>query len=125
MDDARRWFAMIGVERVRELCLALPETSERRSHGHVTFFVRKRVFAYYAVDHHGDGRTAVICAAPPGMQQALIAGDPESYFRPAYVGHRGWIGVRVDGDLEWDAVAGAIEEAYCAVAPAKLVAQVA
>ena len=57
------------------------------------------------------------------MQEALIAGDPGHYFRPAYVGHRGWIGVRVDLDLEWDAVAGAIEEAYCLVAPPKLVAE--
>jgi predicted DNA-binding protein (MmcQ/YjbR family) len=123
MPEDAPW--MIGIERIRALCLALPETSERLSHGHTTFYVRKRVFAYHTVNHHGDGRIAVVCAAPPGMQEALIAGDPEQYFRPPYVGHRGWIGVRVDGDLPWDAVAGAIEDSYCLVAPARLVAQVA
>lgn len=112
------------IDRIRELCLSLPATSERLSHGHHTFFVRKRVFAYHTVDHHGDGMTAVVCAAPPGMQEGLIAADPEHYFRPPYVGHRGWIGVRVDLDLDWDAIAGAIEESYCCVAPPALVRQI-
>ena len=116
---------MVDIERIRGLCLALPETSERLSHGHTTFFVRKRVFAYHQVDHHGDGRIAIVCPAEEGMQETLIAGEPEVYFRPAYVGHRGWIGVRVDGALPWDAVAGAIEDSYCLIAPARLVAQVA
>jgi hypothetical protein len=113
------------IEQVRELCLSLPETSERVSHGNVTFFARKKVFAYHLDDHHGDGRLALWLAAPAGMQEALIAGDPEVYFRPPYVGHRGWIGVRLDRGLEWDAVAGALEESYCEVAPPALVKRLA
>ena len=110
------------LERVREVCLALPETSERLSHGAPTFFIRgKKTFVMYMNDHHGDGRLALWCAAPPGMQDALVAGEPEHYFRPPYVGHRGWIGVRLDRGLNFNEIAGAIEDAYCAVAPKTLV----
>jgi hypothetical protein len=113
---------MPPLDRVREICLALPEVTERPSHGHPTFFIRdKKTFVMYLDDHHGDGRLALWCAAPPGMQEALIAGAPEQYFRPPYVGHRGWVGVRLDRDLSWDAIAGAIEEAYITVAPRGLV----
>jgi len=111
-----------ALARVREVCLGLPEVTERLSHGAPTWFVRdKKTFVTYMDDHHGDGRLALWCAAPPGMQEALVAGDPESYFRPPYVGHRGWIGVRLDRDLTMDAVAGAIEEAYICIAPKTLV----
>ena len=112
------------LERVRELCLSLPETSEKLSHGHPAFFVRKKAFTYFHDNHHGDGRLCLWVPAPPGMQEALVAGDPEHYFRPPYVGHRGWLGVHLDRGLEWDAVAGAIEEAYCCVAPPKLLEQI-
>ena len=107
--------------RVREHCLALPETSERLSHGEPTWFVRKRVFAMAANNHHGDGRIALWVPAADGAQAGLVAGAPEHYFVPPYVGHRGWVGVRLDRDLEWDAIAGAIEEAYTAVAPRRLI----
>jgi hypothetical protein len=73
-------------------------------------------------DHHGDGRFAIWCAAPPGMQQALVEGDPECFFVPPYVGHRGWLGMRLDRDLLWEQVAGIVEDAYAEVAPAKLLA---
>ena len=110
------------VERVRRVCLALPEVSERPSHGAQTFFVRgKRAFVTVHDDHHGDGRFALWCAAPDGMQDALVAADPDAFFVPAYVGHRGWVGVRLDRTLEWDAIAGVIEDAYAAVAPTRLV----
>jgi hypothetical protein len=110
------------LERVRALCLALPEVTERLSHGSPTWFVRgKKTFVMYLDDHHGDGRLALWCAAPEGMQQALVSGDPESYFVPPYVGHRGWIGVRLDRSLVWDDIAGAIEEAWLTVAPKRLV----
>jgi hypothetical protein len=95
---------------VRELCLSLPETSERVSHGQPSFFIReKKTFVMYLDDHHGDGRVALWLAAP------------EHYFRPPYVGHRGWLGVRLDRDLAWDEIAGAIEDAYLTVAPRALV----
>jgi hypothetical protein len=109
------------VERVRAACLALPEVQERLSHGAPSFFVRgKRCFVMVMDDHHGDGRFALWCAAPEGMQDALVAGDPESYFVPPYVGHRGWIGVRLDRSLPWDEIAGAIEDAWLEVAPRRL-----
>ena len=80
----------------------------------------KRCFVMFLDDHHGDGRLALWCAAPEGMQHALVAGDPEAYFVPPYVGHRGWIGVRLDRELPWDEIAGAIEDAWLSVAPKRL-----
>src|SRR3954471_70943 len=94
------------LERVRAICLGLPEVTERLSHGSPTWFVRdKKTFVTYLDDHHGDGRLAHWCAAPEGMQEALVAGELEHYFRPPYVGHRGWIGVHLNRGLE---IAGAI-----------------
>ena len=108
--------------RLREICLALPETSERLSHGAPTFFVRqKRAFVMVLTNHHGDGRFALWCAAPDGMQKMLVEGDPERFFVPPYVGHRGWLGVRLDRGLDWNEVAGIAEDAYAEVAPAGLV----
>jgi hypothetical protein len=108
--------------RLREICLGLPETSERLSHGAPTFFVRgKRAFLMVLTDHHGDGRFAVWCAAPAGMQATLVEADPVRFFVPPYVGHRGWLGVRLDRALDWDEVAGIAEDAYAEVAPAQLV----
>ncbi len=109
-------------DRVRELCFALPEVSERPSHGAPTFFVRgKRTFVMYMDDHHGDGRLALWCAAPPGMQSMLVGADPERFFVPPYVGHRGWLGVRLDRGVDWDEIAGIVEDAYLTVAPKRLV----
>jgi hypothetical protein len=109
--------------KLREICLGLPETSERLSHGAPTFFIReKRAFVMVMTDHHGDGRFALWCAAPDGMQKMLVEADPERFFVPPYVGHRGWLGVRLDRELHWDEVAGIAEDAYAEVAPKKLVA---
>jgi hypothetical protein len=106
------------LEVVREICLALPETSERPSHGEPTFFVRgKRSFASVWDSHHGDGRFALICAAPAGMQSALTDADPERFFVPPYVGHRGWIGVRLDRGFDRDEIAGIVEDTFTEVAP--------
>jgi hypothetical protein len=107
--------------RLRELCLALPEATEKVSHGEPTWFVRK-VFVMYA-DHHHDDRLGFWCAAPPGVQEELVAEDPERFFRPPYVGHRGWLGVYLDVPLDWAEIAEIVTEAYRAVAPKKLVAQ--
>ena len=110
------------LERLRELCLALPETSERLSHGSPTFFVReKRSFLTVLTDFHGDGRFALWCAAPDGLQRTLVDAEPERFFVPPYVGHRGWLGVRLDRGLHWDELAGIVEDAYAEVAPRKLV----
>jgi hypothetical protein len=108
--------------RIREICLGLPEVSERPSHGQPTFFVQgKRSFLMVLDDHHGDGRFAIWCAAAPGMQELLVEADPERFFRPPYVGHRGWLGLRLDRALDWNELAGVAEDAYAEVAPARLV----
>lgn len=110
------------LERVRALCLALPETSERLSHGAPTWFVReKKTFVMYLDDHHGDGRLALWCAAPLGVQGSLVREEPDRFFRPPYVGHRGWIGVRLDRSLDWDEIGGVVLDAYCQIAPKTLV----
>ncbi len=110
------------LDRLREICLSLPETSERLSHGAPTFFVRgKRAFLMVLTDHHGDGRFAIWCAAPAGVQGVLAENDPEKFFVPPYVGHRGWLGMRLDRGLDWEEIAGVAEDAYTEVAPAKLV----
>jgi hypothetical protein len=107
--------------RIRELCLGLPETSERLSHGAPTFFIRdKRPFVMFHDDHHGDGRLAIWAAAPPGIQALLVDGAPEHYFVPPYVGHLGWVGVRLDRGLEWDEIAGVVEDAWLTRAPKRL-----
>ena len=110
-----------ALARVRQLCTTLPEVEERPSHGAPTFFYRgKKTFVMFHDDHHGDGRLGLWCAAPEGMQTALVAGEPEHYFVPPYVGHRGWVGVHLNRGLDWNEIAGAIEEAYLAVAPKRL-----
>ena len=112
-----------ATDRVRALCLALPETSERLSHGAPTFFVRgKKAFVMVLVDHHGDGIFGLWTAAPPGNQELLVAADPGRFFRPPYVGHRGWLGVRLDRSVDWDEVAGIVEDAWATVAPKSLLA---
>ena len=108
--------------RLRKLALALPETSERLSHGAPTFFVReKRPFVMVLTDHHGDGRFAIWCAAPQGLQSMLVEVDPERFFVPPYVGHRGWLGMRLDRALDWNELAAIVEDAYAEIAPPKLV----
>jgi len=116
----------ISEDKVRELCLALPETNERPSHGRPAFFVRdKKSFVMYMDNHHGSGHKALWCAAPDGMQEMLVNAAPEHYFRPPYVGHRGWIGVYLDTGIDENEVAGVIEDAYLAVSPKLLPKQVA
>jgi hypothetical protein len=108
---------------LRTLCLRMPEATERLSHGEPTWFVRgKKVFVTYAAHHHDD-RLAFWCAAGPGVQEALVGAQPERYFRPPYVGGRGWLGVYLDGPVDWDEIAEIVTDAYRAIAPKKLVAQ--
>jgi predicted DNA-binding protein (MmcQ/YjbR family) len=107
---------------LRRICLSLPETTERLSHGEPTWFVRdKKVFVTYANRHHDD-RIAFWCAAHDGVQESRLAEDPDRFFRPPYVGHRGWLGVYVDGPVDWADVEDLVEEAYRIVAPARLAA---
>jgi hypothetical protein len=110
-----------SLARLRAICLALPEVTEKLSHGEPTWFVR-RTFVTYA-DHHHDDRLAFWCAAPTGAQEALVAAHPDRYFRPPYVGVRGWLGVYLDVPVDWDEIAELVEDAYREVAPTKLVAR--
>ena len=109
------------LERLREICLDLPEVTERLSHGAPTFFIRdKKTFVMFVDDHHGDDIVGIWAAAPPGVQEQLVDTEPERFYRPPYVGHRGWIGMRLDVVVDWDEVAGVAEEAYRHVAPKTL-----
>jgi hypothetical protein len=111
------------LQRLRELCLSFPETTERLSHGEPTWFVQgKQTFVTYA-NHHHDDRLAFWCAALAGAQELLLALDPQRYFRPPYVGGRGWIGVYLDVPQDWDEIAHLVAEAYRAVAPKWLLAR--
>ena len=109
--------------RVRQLCLALPEASERLSHGEPTFFLRKKVFAMFANNHHNDGHIAVWLPAPSRFQSALIEAQPEIYFKPPYVGGRGWIGIELDRISDED-LRFHIQTAWELVAPKRLLPRV-
>ncbi|TMR22836.1 MmcQ/YjbR family DNA-binding protein [Nonomuraea turkmeniaca] len=112
------------MDRLRDLCLALPEVTERLSHGEPTWFIRdKKTFVMFA-DHHHDDRLAFWCAAPPGAQAELVAEAPERFFRPPYVGHRGWLGVYLDvPEVDWAEVAEIVADAYRQIAPKTLIAR--
>jgi hypothetical protein len=110
---------------LRAICLGFPEVTERLSHGSPTWFVRdKNVFVTGLVDgHHGNEFPHFWCAAPPGAQQELVEAEPDRFFRPPYVGGRGWLGVRLDRGVDWGEIAGICEEAYRVIAPKRLIAE--
>ena len=109
---------------VRDACMSLPEVSERPSHGSPAWFVRdKKTIAMFVDNHHGDGHLGIWCAAPPGVQEVLVETEPERFFRPPYVGHRGWIGVDLAVDPDWDEVREILVDAYRCVAPKTLLRQ--
>ncbi|HTC95568.1 MAG TPA: MmcQ/YjbR family DNA-binding protein [Terriglobales bacterium] len=83
------------LQRVQRICATLPETAEKISHGEPTFFTKKKVYAMFANNHHNDGHIAVWIAAPPGLQAMLVKTAPEKFFRPPYVGVKGWIGIEL------------------------------
>lgn len=114
MDDPR-------LARFSQICLQLPE-SEREDLGeHAGFKVRKKIFAYFLNNHHGDGIVGITCKALPGDNQVLIKGDPARFYMPAYVGPRGWVGLRLDGPgIDWDEVHQLVALSYRLVAPKKL-----
>ena len=99
------------LRRVRRICGALPATTEKLSHGAPTFFTPKRVFATFVDNHHGDGHVAVWIPAAPGVQAALIAEAPGTYFRPPYVGVAGWVGVEL-ARVDDEQLGALIREAY-------------
>lgn len=109
------------LDRLRRIVLRWPETSERLSHGAPTFWGGRKTFASFHVDHHGDGRVAVWCKAPDGLQQELVRAEPGLFFVPPYVGPSGWLGIRLDGDVDWELVADLLERGYRMVAPKRAI----
>jgi predicted DNA-binding protein (MmcQ/YjbR family) len=113
----RRPSGRTPVERLRAICLALPETTEKLAWGEPTWRVRGRLFAQLDDHHHGADHLAVWLPAPLGEQEAMIFTDPARFFRPPYVGHRGWVGVRIDQRPDWALVARLVEQAHRHVSP--------
>ncbi len=109
-------------DRVTRFVVALPAAAAVPWGTHLRLTVRDRGFGYAMADHHGDGRLAVTCKAPPGAQQALVASDPGRYFVPAYTGHHGWIGAHLDDahDPDWDEISGLLRQAWEMTAPRDL-----
>lgn len=108
-------------DRLRAICLALPEAVEQEAWGDPTFRVRNKIFA---MEKRGDGRVSVWLKAPEGSQIVLVGADPGRYFVPPYVGHKGWVGVRLDADPDWDEVAALIRRSYRLIAPKRLAGMV-
>ncbi|MGD0392009.1 MAG: MmcQ/YjbR family DNA-binding protein [Acidimicrobiales bacterium] len=108
--------------RVRQMCLTLPGATEKVSHGAPAFFAGKQFVMLWPDGHHRNSFPHLWCAAPSGAQGALIAAQPDRVFRPPYVGARGWIGVRLDGSPDWDAVEMLCKDAFRTVAARKWLA---
>jgi hypothetical protein len=108
--------------RVRAVCLSFPEATEKLSHGAPAFFAGKQFVMLWPDGHHDHDFPHLWCAAPPGAQEEMVSTEPDRFFRPPYVGGRGWIGVRLDTDLPEGELAAICEEAYRTVAPRRLVA---
>jgi hypothetical protein len=108
--------------RLTKICLALPEVSRELTGDHAGFKVRKKTFGYFLDNHHGDGIVAVCFKMAPGDNVRLIALDPSRFYLPAYIGPRGWIGLRLDvGKIDWEEVADFVGDSYRLVAPRRLV----
>jgi hypothetical protein len=109
------------LDRVRAICLALPEATEGGGVGNPSWRVRDKIFAMRHDSH--AGRWGIWCKAPPGAQRALVEGEPDRFFVPPYVGVHGWVGISLDAEQDWDFVADLIEDSYRMTAPKRLVAQ--
>jgi len=108
--------------RLTKICLALPESTRECQGSHAGFYVRKKTFAYFLNDHHGDGIVSVACKALPGENTALAAAQPSRFYLPAYIGPRGWVALRLDtGKVDWEEVSDLVAASYCQMAPKRLV----
>ncbi len=108
------------LERLRAICLALPEASEQGGVGNPSFKVRDKIFA---MRHSVDGCMSMWCKAPPGVQDILVDSNPERFFVPPYVGHHGWVGIWLDGELDWEEIADLVHDSYRMTAPKRLSAR--
>jgi hypothetical protein len=107
--------------RLTAISLALPEATRKDTGDHAAFLIRSKTFAYFLADHHGDGIVAVCCKTALGENLELVASDPARFYLPAYIGPKGWVGLRLDaGEIDWDEVAGLVVDSYRVVAPKKL-----
>jgi hypothetical protein len=108
-----------------DICLALPEATRELKGDHAGFLVGKKFFAYFLDNHHGDGIVSICGKALPGDNRVLVASDPRKYYLPAYIGPRGWVGLRLDiGKVDWDEVRELIIGSYLQTAPRKFAALV-
>jgi hypothetical protein len=107
-----------SLSRLRPICLALPEAEERETWGEPTFRVRDKIFCMHRTD---TGEPALWCKAPPGSQAILVGADPRRFFVPPYVGPKGWVGMRLDGKVDWREVALLVTRSYRMTAPKRLV----
>jgi hypothetical protein len=111
--------------RVTDICLSLPQATREYNGQHAGFLVGKRHFAYYLDDHHGDGIVGINCKVLSGDNARLIAADPNRFYMPAYLGARGWIGLRLDrGEIDWDEARELLIHSYLQIAPKRVAALV-
>lgn len=111
--------------KLTSLCLAMPEATRELMGRHAGFYIRKKTFAYFLDDHHGDGIIGVTCKILPGDNKALVASDPARFYMPAYVASKGWVGLRLDvGEIDWEEVRELVTHSYLLVAPKRLAAAV-
>jgi hypothetical protein len=113
------------LEKLSEICLSLPEVVREDNNQHAAFLVRKKTFAYYLNDHHGDGIVSVCCKTLPGENNQLVAADPVRFYLPAYLASRGWVALRMDlPKLDWQELKELITGSYLQLAPSKLATRV-
>lgn|SRR5487761_957835 len=111
-----------AIKRLREICLALPEATEKEAWGECTFRVGGKMFAMTDNNHHNSGHVAVWIKAPVMVQEILVGSDPKRFFKPPYVGPKGWVGVRLDMRVRWDELAAILNDGYQMSAPKRLAA---
>jgi hypothetical protein len=113
------------LKTVSKLALALPEASRKIHGSHAGFLVRKKTFAYFLDNHHGDGIVSICCKVLPSENTALAAAQPKRYYLPAYIGPRGWVALRLDaGKIDWNEVRDLLLGSYLLTAPKRLAALV-
>ncbi len=113
------------LRNLTKLCLSLPEATTDRHGSHAAFLVRKKTFAYFLNDHHGDGIIAIACKVLPGDNKALVSAQPDRFYMPAYIGPKGWVALRLDvGEIDWEEVGELVACSYQLVAPKRLAALV-
>jgi predicted DNA-binding protein (MmcQ/YjbR family) len=112
-------------QRIRDVCLELPVVVAKDVRQHTKFTVKTKAFCYFLVDHHGDGMLGVVVKTRDGENEQMVRNDPQRFYSPAYVGPKGWVGIRVDvNPVPWENVATLVEDSYRLVAPRSLVRRI-